>query len=224
MKSTRDGAVKAPPAGMGAASEEVRQTLLLPMLLERFDPEQPLTVLDAGFGVPETVTFFAGFRCRLHFAGLYDNAALDALSADADDDDQASAEERLETAFARMLAVKPQTRFDICLLWDFLNYLPVPALQAFSNVLRTYLHRDTMGHGFGAFKANAPAMSGAAPERALQYGVLDEQRLMVRPRQDFSAPPYSHSRATLAASFNCFEIARGTLLREGTMELLLRAR
>ncbi len=170
------------------------------------------------------MTFFSGFRCRLHFAGLYDNTELDALKADTESDDEASEEERLETAFARMLAVKPQTRFDICLLWDFLNYLPVPALRAFSNVLRAHLHRDTMAHGFGAFKANAPAMSGAAPELALQYGVLDEQRLVVRPRPDFSPPPHSHSRATLAASFNCFEIARGTLLREGTMELLLRAR
>ncbi len=50
MKSTSDGAATAPPAGSVEGNEDVLQTLLLPMLLERFDPEQPLTVLDAGFG------------------------------------------------------------------------------------------------------------------------------------------------------------------------------
>lgn len=224
MKSTRDGAATAPPAGSVAENEDVRQTLLLPMLLERFDPEQPLTVLDVGFGVPETLSFFSGYRCRLHFAGLYDVGELAGLAAAIDGSEEDGVEAQLESAFARVLALQPQTRFDICLLWDFLNYLPVPAVRAFSNVLRVHLHRQSMGHGFGAFKANAPAMSGAAPERALQYGVWDGQRFVVRPRPDFTPPPFSHSRATLADSFNCFEIARGTLLREGTMELLLQAR
>lgn len=224
MKSTRDGAAEAPPAGSVAESEDVRQTLLLPMLLERFEPEQPLTVLDVGFGMPKTLSFFSAFHCRLHFAGLYDAGELAGLAEAIDSSEEDAMDVQLESAFARMLALQPQTRFDICLLWDFLNYLPVPAVRAFSNVLRPHLHRDSMGHGFGAFKANAPAMSGAVPERALQYGVWDEQRFVVRPRPDFPSPPFSHSRATLAEAFNCFEIARGTLLREGTMELLLRAR
>jgi hypothetical protein len=228
MKSLRDGAANAPPDAVSAGNTEVRQTLLLPLLverlLERFDEEQTVTVLDVGYGVAETVTFFSRFPCRLHFAGLVDSEELMALPevlATLSDDER---EAYLETVLSNLFDVDPQVQFDICLLWDFLNVLPPPALRAFGAVLRPHLHRDTMGHGFGSFKATAPAMSRDAPEQALQYGVLDEQRLVVRPRLEGRPPPYAHSRATLAGAFDCFEVARGTLLKEGTMELLLKAR
>jgi hypothetical protein len=228
MKSLRDGAAKAPPDVVSAGNAEVRQTLLLPLLverlLERVDNEQTVTVLDVGYGVPETVTFFSRFSCRLYFAGLFDSDELTALPAVLETLSEDETDTYLETVLSQMFDVDPGVRFDICLFWDFLNCLPPTALRAFSAVLRPHLHRDTMGHGFGSFKATAPAMSRDAPERALQYGVVDEQRLVVRPRRDGLPPPYAHSRATLAEAFDCFEVARGTLLREGTMELLLKAR
>jgi SAM-dependent methyltransferase len=202
---------------------EVRQTLLLPLLFETLDDEQPLTVLDVGSGTAETVAFFSGYRCRLYFAALFDAPELrpeQLAAAEPDDDPQAP----FDRAFAALLDFPEGTRFDIVLLWDFLNYLPVPALRAFSQALRPYLHRGTRAHGFGAFKANAPGMTRTAPELALRYGVLDARNLAVRPRSDGVLTGYPHSRTVLADSLGCFEIERGTLLREGGMELLLQAR
>jgi len=220
MKQNRDGAEQAPPprlplAGSGA---EIRSTLLLPLLLERFDPEEPIHVLDVGYGAAETVAFFSRYRCRLHFAGIIGALELETLPAEDVDVD-----EYLDAAFARLCDFAPDARFDVCLLWDFLNYLPVSALHAFSRVLRPHLHRQSHAHGFGAFKATAPAMARAAPETALRYGVYDVDKLLVRP-QHGAAPRHSHSRAVLADALGCFEVVRGTLLKEGTMELLLQAR
>lgn len=218
MKPRRDGAAQAPPGAPSLPGEaEVRASQLLPLLLERFDPEQPLTVLDVGYGVAETVAFFSGYRCRLYFAGVLDAPELQAVP----DED---AEAYFDDVFRRLLALPDDTLVDVCLLWDFLNYLPVTALRSFSRVLRPHLHRQSHGHGFGSFKANAPAMSRLAPETALQYGVCDVDKLLVRPWPDGVAPSHSHSRAVLADSLRCFEIVRGTLLKEGTMELLLQAR
>lgn len=218
MKATRDGAGRAPfDLSSSAGGGEIRSTQLLPLLLERFDPEQPLTVLDVGYGVAETIEFFTRYHCKLHFAALLDAPAL----AERPDEE---VEAYFDDAFARLCDFPADTRFDVCLLWDFLNYLPVPALRSFGRALRPYLHRQTHGHGFGSFKANAPAMSHTGPETALQYGVFELDKLVARPRRDAPAPPYSHSRATLSDALACFEIVRGTLLKEGAMELLLQAR
>lgn len=224
MKPRRGGADPRPPdPSPPPAGVEVRQTLLLPLLFEGIDEAERLTVLDIGAGVPETVDFFARFRCLLHFSGLFDAQSLRidaAVTAQTDEDPQAP----FDVAFAELLSFPEETSFDIVLLWDFLNYLPVPALKAFSQALRPYLHRGTRAHGFGAFKASAPGMARAMPEIALQFGILDENRLAVRPRQGGVLSGYPHTRTVLADALGCFEISRGTLLREGGMELLLEAR
>jgi SAM-dependent methyltransferase len=223
MKTRRDGAATVPPGGVSpngapsAGGPEVRPSQLLPLLLERFDPEEPVTVLDVGYGSAATVAFFSGYRCRLHFAGIIDAAELNTLPDEGVD-------AYLDEAFGRLLGFADETCFDVCLLWDFLNYLPVPALRSFSRVLRPHLHRQTHAHGFGSFNATAPAIRQSAPETALQYGVYDVDKLLVGPRPEAPAPGFSHSRAVLADALGCFEIVRGTLLKEGTMELLLQAR
>ncbi len=218
MKTKRDGADQAPAAlWTPGGSGEIRSSQLLPLLLERFDPEQPLTVIDAGYGVAETLEFFSRFTCRLHFTGLLDAPEL----REWPDED---AESYFDDVFGRLCAFPADTRFDVCLLWDFLNYLPGPALRPFSRALEPYLHRQTHGHGFGSFKATAPAMTRALPETGLTYGICDVDKLVVRPRADAPPPRYSHSRAVLAETLTCFEIVRGTLLKEGAMELLLQAR
>lgn len=223
IRFRRDGAALAPPDPLPVAGSptgggvEVRASQLLPLLLERFDPEEPLTVLDVGYGSGETAEFFSRYRCRVYFTGLIDASELWSLP-DEDVDGY------LDRTFARLFDFPPDTYFDVCLLWDFLNYLPVPALRAFSRALRPHLHRQSHAHGFGTFKANAPAMRQSAPETALQYGVHEVDKLSLRPRPDGVPPQFSHSRAVLAESLACFEIVRGTLLKEGTMELLLQAR
>lgn len=204
-------------ASSRGGSVESRQTLLLPHLFETLEEGARLTVLDVGPGVPETVEFFSRYRCRLHFADLFDHPAL----AQPPEED---VELHYQSVFAELCDFPETTRFDVCLLWDFLNHLPLPGVRAFSRVLRPYLHRDSSGHGFGAFKASAPAASRSAPQEALRYGIRDVDQLVVRPLPGASPPGFAHSRTALAEALTCFEIVRGTLLREGAMELLLRAR
>ncbi|MFW6093325.1 MAG: hypothetical protein ACODAC_05070 [Pseudomonadota bacterium] len=196
---------------------ELRQTLLLPHLFEGIDEGQRLTVLDVGAGVPETVAFFSGFRCRIHFADLFE-------APDLREWPEEEPERHFAHLFGELCHYADDTRFDVCLLWDFLNHLPPAGVRAFSAALAPYLHAGTVGHGFGAFKASAPALSRGGANPALQYGIHDVGQLAVRPRPDGVPAGYSHSRTTLAEDFTCLEIVRGTLLREGAMELLFHAR
>lgn len=219
MTRRRGGASEDRDAPAGAPDSERRQTLLLPMVLERIDETSPLTVLDVGGGHAETIQFFSRYRCRLHFADLFDTAELGGVPEDED------AVEYYTTVFSGLLDFPAGTRFDLCLLWDFLNYLPVPALTGFSRALGPFLRADTVGHGFGAFKATAPGSSWTAPEHGFAYGLVDADTLSVRPRPGGSrTPTHPHSRKVVAGALECFEIARGTLLQDGAMELLLEAR
>jgi hypothetical protein len=219
MTWKRGGARDGRDAPATAPGSEHRQTLLLPMVLERIDEARPLTVLDVGGGNAETIEFFSRYRCRLHFADLFDTAELGGVP---EDEDPVA---YFTGVFRALLDFQADTRFDVCLLWDFLNYLPVPALTGFSRALRPFLRADTVGHGFGAFKATAPGSSWTAPEQGFAYGVVDQETLVVRPRPGASrAPTHPHSRKVVAEALECFEIARGTLLQDGAMELLLEAR
>ena len=40
------------------------------------------------------------------------------------------------------------TRFDLCLFWDFLNYLDDKALRALNTALTPHLHKTTRAHAF----------------------------------------------------------------------------
>jgi hypothetical protein len=220
LGGSRPGRGPSPPGGPREPEPTgpgIRQTLLLATLLEHFEEDQHLTVLDVGAGVAETVSFFSRFPCRLRFADLYDAPGL---LGPVEEDPEAY----FAAVFAELCDFPPGTHFDVCLLWDFLDYLPLPALRAFSAALSPFISRDTRGHGFGAFKANAPAIARIAPEMPLQFGIKAPDRLAVKPRSGGLNVSYAHSRAVLADAFPCFEIVRGTLLRDGAMELLLHAR
>ena len=113
---------------------ELRCNLLAP-LLDDVAEARKLTVFDAGSATPETVEFFSRYKCRLHFADLYSAEALACVADELD-------ENELVAHFHRQLGYPATTKFDLCLLWDVLNYLSEPALTAFTKVLSGYSAPD----------------------------------------------------------------------------------
>lgn len=221
MKATGERAVPKPGGAAAPAalpgSAGVRQSLLLPTVFERLEGQPPFTILDVNAGVAETIRFFADYPTRLHFAAFYDATEL----ADAPEEDP---EAYYDAVFAELCSFPSGTQFDICLLWDFLNCLPEIAIASFSRALRPYLHRDTIGHGFGAFKASVSVSANPHGLPSLSYGVRTSTELVLRPREDGLRPRYLHPRTVLAESLTSFGVSRGTLLKDGIMELLLEAR
>ena len=194
-----------------------RQSLLLPQVFECLNGEPPFSVLDVGAGVSETISFFSPYRCRLHFADFFSAKALGELP----EEDTAA---YFDEIFAELCDFPEGTQFDICLLWDFLNCLPVIALDSFSRALRPFLHVNSVGHCFGAFKASVSASGAPESLSASCYGVRSADELILRPRTDSLPVRYLHTRTVLTESLHCFTVSRGTLLRDGLMELLLQAR
>lgn len=201
------------PGAAGQQSDSQRSQLF-PALFEQLPADAPLRVFDAGLAVAQTVNFFADYRCRLHFAGLF--AELPAPPSDDEALTEQDKEQRLLEQFRQLLDFPAGTQFDICLFWDLFNYLDSTALRAFSLALAPYLCRHTRGHGFVQRDRQKKP-----PE--YQYGVLAEDTLSVRPCSRDSLVRYCHSQAEVERQLSSFGIRRGVLMLDGRLEFLLTA-
>lgn len=195
----------------GAAASTAVEALaprLLPLALDGLTTERPLSVLDVGAATPASVRFFGRFHCRLHFADLFGETGFDSHRRNERRRPQ-------ETLFERVFDFPPSTMFDVCLFWDFLNYLGQPLLRDFASTLRPHVHDDTKAHAFAAF-------SNALPFSGLAYSIEEADRLRVRPAPQQATTP--HTRKILGETLWPFAVRRAALLEANRQELLLEVR
>ncbi|NIP18382.1 MAG: hypothetical protein GWM87_09660 [Xanthomonadales bacterium] len=197
--------------GAAPASRAVTQSSkLFPTLFDGQQESRRLSVFDAGPATAETVRFLGQFRSRLHIMDLYEEELVREQQSELE-------EQELKDAFRDILGFPVGTLIDVCLFWDFLNYLNRPALRAFGAALRPYLHPGTRGHGFSVLSVETPL-------RNQQYGIVQPDTLSIRPGRRAQLDYYPHSHEELNAAFDCFHIGRGWLLPDGRLEILLEAR
>ena len=191
-----------------SAATSVHPSNLLPALFERQDDSRPLSVLHIGAALPETVDFFADYRCTLHFVDLFGELPIEET-----EEDERSVSQQLE----QQLRFPQGTKFDICLFWDIFNFLNRDALFAFLRQIKPYFHAHTLGHGFVAHSLEKP-------QNDHLYGVskVDEISLRHRPSLLPAYAPYNQSK--LKELLHCLRIDRSVLLSDSRLELLLRAK
>ena len=181
----------------------------MPSVLEQTDEGRRLTVLNIGPALPETVDFFAQYKCRLYFADVCAEPTF------FQHDEELSAGE-LDANFRNFFDYPKQTKFDICLLWDVLNYLDNSALEAFSKALNPFLNSATRIHGYSTLKASVKL-----PNQ--QFSINRNDCLKIRPRHDEQAPYYSRSQMALNKLLYGMAVSKAKLLTNGLLEVLLKA-
>ena len=186
-----------------------QQSLLFPPLLKMFDPVRRISVLEIGSALPETIKFLSQFKCRINFAAMYLDPVLQAQT-----DDFTEAE--LVAQMRRSFDFPKGTRFDLCLFWDFLNYLDDKKVQAFSSAIAPYLHKTTRAHAF-----TVRTLDTTFPNQ--QYGIKQAHMFTIRSRETRQAPNFPHTQATLVNLLPSFDIDQGMLLPDGRLEVLLTA-
>ncbi len=183
-------------------------TRLLPLVFEDVESQPRLNILDIGAATPESVRFFGRYRCRLQFADLFGETGY-----------RRQHERRRrphETVFDRVFDFPVGTVFDVCLFWDFLNYLDMALLRDLAQTLRRHVHAGTLGHAFVPF-------SNALPFSSMRFGLERADQLTVK--NDPPPPaPHPHTNKVIARSFWPFTVSRATLLEENRQELLLAVR
>jgi hypothetical protein len=181
---------------------------LLPSLFQSIDAEQAVTVFHVGPAVPETVDFFANYRCKLHFIDVFAE-----LPIVADEDDPQSVMQQ----FAAMLQFPADTRFDLCLFWDVFNFVDRKAVNAFLSVLQPHLKKSSIAHAFSVHNRKMPRVD-------YRYGIRDVHTLTCRNTHSAPTSYAPYSQRELTELLYCFNLERSVLLPDSRMELLLHAR
>ena len=179
---------------------EQQSSMLLPRLLQGFQHDEPLRVLDMGSAHPDTVEFFSDYRCRLIFADYQGESTDDEPGED----------------WHQRLTRGSDICFDVCLFWDALNYMSTQTLVQFNSALAPLIHKDTLAHAF-AVRPPAPTLT------AQRYGISAIDTLSVTATDALETVPHTHTSGELAEVLDEFETLRGTLRQDGRIELLLRA-
>lgn len=186
-----------PDGSQPSESWSYEHTRILPEAFEDLDTGQTLNILDAGPAEPQTISFFRRYRCRLYVANLF-NPSIPAHGLD-------SAREFFDTV--------DQVRFDVCFLWDYLNYPDNEAFADFISVLSDHVHEKTRLYAIGAYSAQLPL-------RAYRYAIADIDRLAIRPAGGIVPKP--RSRNDLVKAMRGYLVHRAALRRDNRLELLLR--
>jgi len=186
-----------------------QQTLLFPTLVKRIDPDRRLSVLEIGPALPETVEFFSQFKCRVHFSAMYSDPVL---QMQAGEYSEAELVDHLKHSFG----FQKGTRFDLCLFWDFLNYLDDKTLRAFNTAIQPYLHKTTRAHAFTVRTLDTSFSNQ-------QYGIEEAHMFSIRPGKGTQARKFPKTQAILVNLLSSFDIDQGMLLPDGRLEVLMTA-
>lgn len=183
-------------------------TRLLPLVFEDVESQPRLNILDIGAATAESVQFFGRYRCRLQFADLFGETGYRR--------EHQRRRRPHETVFDRVFDFPTGTMFDVCLFWDFLNYLDTGLLRDLAQTLRRHVHEGTRAHAFVPF-------SNALPFAGMRFGLARADQLTVK-NDPPPPPPHPHTNKVIAGSFWPFAVTRATLLEENRQELLMEVR
>ena len=198
------------PPSTSKSNFEIQPSQLLQSLFENLQAGKRLVVLNIGAALPETISFFANYRCKLYITDLL---AEFSLSADSPSDESES-QFKLRNGIADILSIPDGVIFDIVFFWDSLNYLGKDNIHTLMQVLKPHLHDNSKGHCFAAHSAETA-------EAQIIHGIQDAGHLTVRRRSRFPPNYQPVPQGRLVSLLEYFTLDRRVLLRDQRLELLL---
>lgn len=197
-----------PPPAIAAGEIVTRApSMVVPLLFRGFDKLDGLSVLDLGAASSAKVAFFSNRKCRIEFVDLLNELDPALLSADAEDSDLCS-------ALGPLLAGQAERTVDIILCWDVLNFLPLPALAIFHDLLSPQLQPNARLHCFGVRHSDTPIPWS-------EHAFDTDDCITTRAKDGAPWPSYAHTPLELNKHLASLQVARTILLQDARLELLL---
>ena len=197
-------------------------SLALPGLVERLDGDRKCGILDLGPAHGATVEFFSQYSCKLYVADLYrslkayrvdpgiDRPPDLADKPDGPQDDEEEAAERTRI-FDELLAYDGDTRFDLVLAWDLLNYLEPEQIDVLSRRLARFSRGGTKLFAMVAIHKEIPA-------RPCAFKILDTETLEYHALTHRTRTAPRHTEPTLRRLMSGFDVESTCVLRNGLQE------
>src|SRR5262245_48998285 len=176
-------------------------------LVEALQTRNRWVVLDLGAAHTETISLFAGYRCRMDIVDLADG--LDELNVLEDP-------RQLQVTAEALLPARSGEATDLVLCWDLLNYLKRPALRAVMSCVAERSRRNALAHALIVYSdAHMPSRPGS-------FVPLPDLHLVNVTSQADRRPAPRYSPGDLNDCLPGYAIERAMLLGNGMQEFLFR--
>lgn len=165
------------------------------------------TILDLGPALGANVDFWSGFACKIHFADLYGTLVEAGFEAGGEGPPWDS------SIVQRLLPFDPETRFDIILCWDILNYLTQEQVTSLVARLAGFCNQGT--YLFAQFW-----LSPRIPARPITFKIVDREHLRYGNRDKELRSWAFFQPRDINKLMEDFRVAGSFLLRHGIQEYL----
>jgi hypothetical protein len=181
-------------------------SLAMQVLLQQLKPERRYSILDLGSAQGRNIEFFSQFAGKISVEDLHATlTSFDFLSPE----DGFS----YEAVFEYLLPYRKNTRFDIILAWDLLNYLEK---DEFKHLIR-HLSRFCRA---GTFLLALICTSKHMPDKPTRFHIVDEQNLEYRNDSNVLRACPLYQQGDLKNLLPSFRVYNSFLLRNGMKEYL----
>jgi hypothetical protein len=184
----------------------VQVSLGLQVLLQQLKPERSYSILDLGTAHGRNIEFFSRFAGKISVEDLHSTlASFDFLSPE----DGFS----YEAVFEYLLPYRKNSRFDVILAWDLLNYLE---RDEFKHLIRHLSKFCRPGSLLLALICTSKHM----PDRPTRFLVADEQTLEYRNDSTVLRTCPLYQQSDLKNLMPSFRVCNSFILRNGMKEYL----
>lgn len=185
--------------------------------LKKLEDGRVIKVLDLGAANGNTFNFLSQFNCRLQVIDIK-NKLLSLAEAIAEESEER--ERGLETAEIRERLIdafefEGSEQFDVCLIWDFLNYLDPSSMPVFAELLLPHLTPKAKIHGFAVLNRSTPLTEQS-------YGVVDTELLSITGQKNIELP-HRHSQSAITDYLRGVSVKQSILRADGRLEMILQA-
>lgn len=194
------------PLTLKHQNKEEFVSLALKALIEQIGDDSVQGVLDLGPAVGTNVDFFSNRSRNFYVADLL--RELEKKRLDASDSDIA-----WDSVFAELLPYEEETRFDVILAWDVLNYLQKYQIEGLARAIQPFCRPGATLYAQIATRKSMPAQ----PRR---YHILSNDRLLYQTPSQAIRPAPLYCEPDLRRMLPGFEVKNTFLLRNGTHEYL----
>ena len=181
-------------------------TKSLEWLFEPFIAGKKAHVLHLGHPLPNTVKTFTNYRCNIHVADVFPKLSLPIFDEEKSGD--------YFQFFYDTLDVNKTSSFNLCLFWDFFNFLDDTSLAAFADFLSPFLQEDCRAHAFAVHNTKS------IPSQYV-YGINDLQSISFRSREEPIRSQTPPTLRMLEEQLSCFSFEKKIILPDNRIELAM---
>ena len=185
---------------------EAHVSLALNSLYHQLSPGRKYNILDLGPALGANVDFFSQFPTKIYIEDLH--RTLTSFDFFSPEDGFT-----YQTVFNYLLPYSSNTRFDIIMAWDILNYLEREEYRHLIGHLIHFCHTSTLLFAL-------ISTSKHIPEKPTTFRIVDQEHLLYETNSGILRDCPQYEQTDLNALMPGFRVCNSFLLRNGFKEYL----